>query len=120
MSQAVKQINDQEFEHLVLKSESPVLVDFWAPWCGPCKAIAPMVDDLAVKFEGQIAFTKINVDENPVTPSKYGIKAIPTIAIFKGGKPHEMIVGLTDRGKLEKALNGTLEGAESTQPFVVN
>jgi thioredoxin 1 len=118
MSQSVKQISDQEFEQLVLQSEEPVLVDFWAPWCGPCKAIAPLVDDLAGKFDGRVSFTKINVDENPVTPSKYGVKAIPTIAIFKGGKPHEMIVGLTDRGKLEKAISGVIEGAESTQPFV--
>jgi thioredoxin 1 len=119
MSEVVKQINDQEFAQMMSESQKPILVDFWAPWCGPCKAIAPMVEDLAAAFDGRVEFAKINVDENPVTQAKLGIRAIPTIAIFKDGKPFELIVGLTTRGKLEKAISGVLEGAQPVQPFLV-
>ena len=83
MAEGIMEIDDGNFESEVLQSEKPVLVDFWAPWCGPCKAIGPVVQDLANTFGDQIKFTKCNVDNSPVTPGKFGIKAIPTLIFFK-------------------------------------
>ena len=96
------------FETEVLKSEKPVLVDFWAPWCGPCKAIAPVVEDLASAFGDKVKFAKCNVDNSPATPSKYGIKAIPTLIFFKEGNVIEQITGMVAKSKLEDALNKIL------------
>jgi thioredoxin 1 len=119
MSEHIKEIDDQGFDHEVLQSEKPVLVDFWAPWCGPCKALGPLVEDLSIQYNDHLDFTKFNIDDNPITPGKYGIKAIPTIAIFKNGRPMEMITGLTSRSKLEEAIKGVIEGAVAKQPFIV-
>ncbi|NNG02377.1 MAG: thioredoxin [Desulfobacteraceae bacterium] len=119
MSENIKEIDDNGFEQDVLQSQTPVLVDFWAPWCGPCKAVAPLVDELAGEYSGKMDFAKLNIDDNPETPAKYGIKSIPTIAIFKDGKPFEMITGLTSRNKLEDAIKSVLGGASATQPFIV-
>jgi thioredoxin 1 len=119
MSEHIKEIDDQGFDHEVLQSEKPVLVDFWAPWCGPCKALGPLVEALSIQYNDHMDFTKFNIDDNPITPGNYGIKAIPTIAIFKNGRPMEMITGLTSRGKLEEAIKGVIEGAPAKQPFVV-
>lgn len=120
MSENIKEIDDQTFDSDVLESEKPVLVDFWAPWCGPCKAIGPLVDALAAEFGDQMDFAKLNIDSNPLTPGKYGIKAIPTIAIFKDGQPVEMITGLTSRSKLEASVKDAIAGAPAKNPFVVN
>jgi thioredoxin 1 len=105
MADGIIEIEDGNFESEVLKSDLPVLVDFWAPWCGPCKAIAPLVEDLAKSFNGKIKFAKCNVDNNPVTPGKYGIKAIPTLIFFKAGGVVNQITGMVAKGKLEEALN---------------
>jgi len=105
MGANTKDFTDASFDQDVLKSTQPVLVDFWAPWCGPCKAIAPLVEDLAKSFSGKIKFAKCNVDNNPLTPSKYGIKAIPTLIFFKEGNVVNQITGMVAKVKLEEALN---------------
>ena len=102
------EIDDGNFESEVLQSEQPVLVDFWAPWCGPCKAIAPVVADLAETFGDRIKFAKCNVDDNPVTPGKYGIKAIPTLIFFKEGNVVDQITGMVAKSKLEETINGLI------------
>ena len=104
----MKQVKDSDFEAEVLKSSIPVLVDFWAPWCGPCKAIGPVIEELAGEFEGKAAVVKMNVDENPATPGKYGIRAIPTLIVFKDGKVAEQVTGAVGKTQIaamiEKAL----------------
>ena len=100
--------DDRTFEAEVLQSGEPVLVDFWAPWCGPCKAIGPVVQDLANTFGDQIKFAKCNVDNSPVTPGKFGIKAIPTLIFFKEGDVVEQITGMVAKSKLEEAINKLL------------
>ena len=105
MAEGIMEIDDGNFEAEVLQADKPVMVDFWAPWCGPCKAIAPMVEDLAGTFGDRVIFAKCNVDNSPVTPSKYGIKAIPTLIFFKDGDVVEQITGMVAKSKLEDALN---------------
>jgi thioredoxin 1 len=108
MGENVIEIEDSSFETEILKADKPVLVDFWAPWCGPCKAIGPVINDLAGEFGDRVKFTKCNVDDNPVTPGKYGIKAIPTLIFFKDGQVMEQITGMVAKSKLEEAINKLL------------
>ena len=108
MSEMVMEIDDSGFDSEVLQSEKPVLVDFWAPWCGPCKAIGPVIEELAGTFGEKIKFAKCNVDNNPVTPGKYGIKAIPTLIFFKDGNVVDQITGMVAKSKLEETINSIL------------
>jgi thioredoxin 1 len=108
MAQGILDIDDSNFENEILQSDKPAMVDFWAPWCGPCKAIGPVIEELAGSFGDRVKFTKCNVDENPVTPGKFGIKAIPTLIFFKDGKVIEQITGMVAKSKLEDAINGML------------
>jgi thioredoxin 1 len=101
----VMQVTDGDFQEKILKSDIPALVDFWAPWCGPCKAIAPMINELAGEYEGKVKIAKMNVDENPETPGKYGIRAIPTLIFFKNGKVADQITGAVGKTQLAAMLN---------------
>ncbi len=100
--------SDSTFEVDVIGSELPVLVDFWAPWCGPCRMVAPIVEELAEEYEGKVKFVKLNTDENPQVAGKYGIRSIPTLLVFKGGKPVGQIVGFRPKSDLEKRLQEVL------------
>ena len=108
MAEGMKEISDSTFDEEVLKADTPVLVDFWAPWCGPCKAVAPVLDEVSKDYEGQVKFVKCNVDDNPATPSSYGIRAIPTLMLFKDGEKVEQIVGMVEKSKLEEAIKNNL------------
>lgn len=108
MADGVLEINDENFETEVLNADGPVLVDFWAPWCGPCKAIGPIIEDLSTSFNGKIKFTKCNVDDNPASPGKYGVRSIPTLIFFKNGAVAEQVVGLVAKTKLEDIINNII------------
>ncbi|MFP4120106.1 thioredoxin [Coleofasciculus sp.] len=103
MSTAVA-VTDASFKEDVLDSDVPVLVDFWAPWCGPCRMVAPVVDEIAQQYEGQIKVVKLNTDENPNVASQYGIRSIPTLMIFKGGQRVDMVVGAVPKTTLANTL----------------
>jgi len=92
------------FDRHVGRSDLPVIVDFWAPWCGPCRAMGPVIDELANEYTGQVKVTKMNVDENPSTPSKYGIRAIPTLILFKGGEVMEQITGAVSKSSIKEMI----------------
>jgi thioredoxin 1 len=101
----VMQVTDASFEQDVLQADVPVLIDFWAEWCGPCRAIGPVVADLAKEYDGRLKVVKMNVDENPQTPSRYGVRGIPNLILFKGGQVRDQIVGAVPKAQLVKAIN---------------
>ncbi len=103
----VQQVSDAEFE-VKISSAQPSLVDFWAPWCGPCKAIGPVVEDLANEYDGKVSIYKMNVDDNPVTPGKFGIRAIPTLILFKKGEVIDQITGAVGKTQLVSLINKAL------------
>ncbi|MDL1975700.1 MAG: thioredoxin [Deltaproteobacteria bacterium] len=104
----VLEITDNNFETEIIQNERPALVDFWAAWCGPCRMISPVVEELAVEYGDRINFFKCDVDANPVTPSRYSIRSIPTLIIFRGGKVVEQIIGAVPRDNVEAALKKVL------------
>jgi thioredoxin 1 len=104
-SESVLEITDGNFDQVVLKSDQPILIDFWAAWCGPCKALGPIVDEVAAAYQGKVRVGKMDVDKSPVTPQRYGVRGIPTLLIFKNGQVQEQIVGYVARDVIEKALN---------------
>lgn len=101
---AAAQVTDTTFDQEVLESDVPVLVDFWAPWCGPCRMVAPVVDEIAEQYVGQIKVVKVNTDDNPNVASRYGIRSIPTLMIFKGGQRVDMVVGAVPKTTLATTL----------------
>ncbi len=104
-SEKVKVFTDDNFEEAVLKASAPVLVDFWAEWCGPCLRMAPTIDALAAEYDGRVVVGKLNVDESPSTPGRYGIRGIPTLLLFKDGQVVDQIVGAVDKGRVKKILD---------------
>lgn len=104
----ITELNEKNFDAEVIKSDLPVLVDYWASWCGPCRAVAPVVDELSREFEGKFKVTKVNVDENSSLATKFRIMNIPTLALFKGGKEVDRIVGITAKAELIKRMNKLL------------
>jgi thioredoxin 1 len=101
---SAEQVTDSTFKQEVLDSQVPVLVDFWAPWCGPCRMVAPVVDEISAQYEGQLKVVKVNTDENPNVASQYGIRSIPTLMIFKGGQKVDMVVGAVPKTTLANTL----------------
>ncbi len=108
MSNNIHTISDDSFEKDVLKSSTPVLVDFWAPWCGPCKAIAPILEEIAPSYEGKVKIAKLDVDQNPGTPPKFGVRGIPTLILFKDGQVKATQVGLLGKADLMRFIDSNI------------
>lgn len=108
MSDNISAVSDDTFDSEVLKSETPVLVDYWAEWCGPCKMMAPVLDEVAVEYKDKMKFAKLNIDDNPNTPPKYGIRGIPTLMLFKNGKVEATKVGAISKSQLSAFLDENL------------
>jgi len=107
--QKITEVGDNNFETEVIQSNLPVLVDFWAPWCGPCKSIAPIIEELAGLYEGKLKIAKLNVDDHPATAARYGIRGIPNLIILKGGAVKEQIVGAVPKAKLVAAIDKAIQ-----------
>ena len=108
MNANIVHVSDAEFDSRVLQSDLPVLVDFWAEWCGPCKMIAPILDEIAAQYEGRLTVAKINIDDNPSTPPRYGIRGIPTLMLFKGGNVEATKVGAVSKSQLAAFIDGNI------------
>ncbi len=104
MSEDVISVADSNFDAVILKSETPALVDFWASWCAPCRAIAPIVDEIAAQYKGRVRVAKMNVDENQSTPGKYGVRGIPTLILFKDGKVVDQLVGAVPKSQIKELV----------------
>ncbi|MDX9739854.1 MAG: thioredoxin TrxA [Gammaproteobacteria bacterium] len=108
MSANIEHVSDAEFDSRVLQSELPVLVDFWAEWCGPCKMIAPILDEIADQYAGRLTVAKLNIDDNPATPPRYGIRGIPTLMLFKNGNVEATKVGAVSKSQLAAFIDGNI------------
>lgn len=108
MSGDIIEVTDASFEDEVLNAEGPVLVDYWASWCGPCKMIAPILEDLAKEYDGKLKIAKLNIDDNPETPKKYGVRGIPTLTVFKNGNVEATKVGALSKSQLTAFLDSTI------------
>lgn len=108
MSDAVLHVSDTEFNEKVLKADGPVLVDYWAAWCGPCKMIAPLLDDIAEEYAGKLAVVKLNIDDNPQTPQHYGVRGIPTLMLFKDGEVEATKVGALTKSQLTAFIDSNI------------
>ena len=104
-SEAILEVTDANFDQEVLQCEQPVLIDFWATWCGPCRALAPVVDEVAKTYQSKVKVVKMDVDRNPATPQRYNVRGIPTLLVFKGGQEQEQIVGYVPKETIERALD---------------
>ena len=108
-SESIVEVVDSAFDEEVMESEVPVLVDFWAPWCGPCRALSPVIEEISKDYEGSVKVGKVNVDENPETTMKFRIRSIPTLIVFKNGEVADQIIGAVPKSEIEKILNKTLD-----------
>src|SRR5438876_7352002 len=111
----VSKVSDKDFETEVLKSAEPVVVDFWAEWCGPCRMIAPALEEISSELGEKVTVAKLNIDENPDTPSRYGVRGIPTMLLFKGGQPVAQKVGAAPRSQIQQWLESNLDSAQAGQ-----
>ena len=109
MSEKIVHITDDTFENEVLQSQTPVLVDYWAEWCGPCKMIAPALEEIAQELDGKVTVAKLNIDDNPETPGRYGVRGIPTMLLFRGGQPVAQKVGAAPRSQIQQWLEANLD-----------
>jgi len=107
-SDGIIELNDANFDSEVIHSDTPVLVDFWAPWCGPCRAVAPIVEEISSSYAGKVKVGKLNVDDNQQITMKFGIRSIPTLIVFKGGQAVEQIIGAVPKGEIERAVGKAL------------